>query len=1241
MTNYTWVVPAGGTITAGGTATDNTVTVTWTTTGVKTITVVYTNGNGCTNSVPAGYNVTVNPLPVPTIVGPDPACAASTGNVYTTESGMTNYIWAVSAGGTITAGGGLGDNTVSVTWNTPGPQSVSVNYTNGNLCTAAAPTVKPVAVNPLPVPTLAGPVSACATSTGNVYTTEPGMTGYVWVVSPGGSITGGGGGGSNTVTVTWSTVGARSVSVSYTNGNGCTAAAPTVLPVTVNPLPIPAIAGPLAPCLNSTGNTYTTEAGMSGYIWTVAPGGIVTDGGTGNDFVEVTWTTTGAKTVTVNYTNGNGCTAASATVYNLDVKPLPVPTVVGPPSACITSIGNLYTTEAGMTNYLWSVSAGGTITAGGGLTDNSVTVTWGVAGPQSVSVNYINGNGCTAASATVLPVTVNPLPVPVIAGPAIVCATSTGNVYTTEAGMTNYVWVVSAGGTVTGGGGATNSSVTVTWTTAGARSVSVSYTNGNGCTAAAPTVYPVTVNLLPVPVIAGPAAPCLNSTGNVYSTDLLMSNYIWTVSPGGVITAGGTGNSSVTVTWTTTGAKTVTVNYTNANGCTATLPTVYNLDVKPLPVPTITGNAAACITSVGNVYTTELGMTNYQWVVSAGGAITAGGGVADNTVTITWNTAGPQSVSVNYVNVNGCTAATPTVKPVTVNPLPVPVISGPVAACATSTGNLYTTEPFMTNYVWTVSAGGTITLGGGVGDNTVTVTWNTTGPQTVSVVYTNGNGCTAAAPTVYPVTVNPLPVPTITGPSPVCRNATGNVYTTEGGMTNYIWTVTAGGVITAGGNGSNTATVTWTTAGAHEIRVNYINGTGCTAALPTILPVTVNPLPVPVIAGPVSACVTSVGNVYSTAAGMTNYLWTVSAGGTITAGGGVGNNTVTVTWNNTGPQLITVNYTDGNGCTAPVPTQYPVNINVLPVPTIVGPAAICETTGGHLYTTEAGMTNYLWVVSAGGTITAGGGVADNSVTVTWNTAGARSVSVNYTNLNNCTAAAPTVKAVTVNPLPVPVIAGPAIVCRNATGNVYTTEIGMANYIWTVSAGGTITAGGNTNNNVVVVTWNTDGPQTVSVVYTNVNGCTSPVATVYDVLVNTLPVPVITGPTPVCQASTGNVYTTAAGMTNYTWVVSPGGTITAGGAVGDNTVTVTWNQPGARTVSVNYTNANGCRATIPTEYAVTVNPLPVAILSGGETICPGAGSILTVDLPVGQAPFEIDIQNHGTVTGYTSWCTDTG
>jgi hypothetical protein len=61
------------------------------------------------------------------------------------------------------------------------------------------------------------------------------------------------------------------------------------------------------------------------------------------------------------------------------------------------------------------------------------------------------------------------------------------------------------------------------------------------------------------------------------------------------------------------------------------------------------------------------------------------------------------------------------------------------------------------------------------------------------------------------------------------------------------------------------------------------------------------------------------------------------------------------------------------------------------------------------------------------------------------------------------------------------------------------------------------------------------------------------------------------------------------MSNYTWAVSAGGTITAGGTTTNNTVTVTWNTSGSQTVSVNYKNANGCFASAPSVYNITVTP----------------------------------------------------
>ena len=58
------------------------------------------------------YNstITVNSSPLVTISGITPVCIGYTGDVFTTESGQTNYTWVVT-GGNITAGGSTTDNT--------------------------------------------------------------------------------------------------------------------------------------------------------------------------------------------------------------------------------------------------------------------------------------------------------------------------------------------------------------------------------------------------------------------------------------------------------------------------------------------------------------------------------------------------------------------------------------------------------------------------------------------------------------------------------------------------------------------------------------------------------------------------------------------------------------------------------------------------------------------------------------------------------------------------------------------------------------------------------------------------------------------------------------------------------------------------------------------------------------------------------------------------------------------------
>ncbi len=1182
MNNYSWSISPGGTITSG--AGTNSITVTWNTTGLQSVSVNYTDFRGCPAASATQYPVTVNSRPTPTVTGTEIACAGSANNTYTTQVGMNSYTWSVSSGGTIITNPSTHESTITVAWNTPGVQTVSVNYMNTAGCEAIAPVPFNCTVNAMPNPSITGPGAVCVNSTGNIYTTESGMNNYAWTVSPGGTITAGGTSGNNNVTVTWTTAGINTVKVNYANAFGCLAAEAKVYTVTVNQLPAPVITGPAIGCVNTSGNVYSTESGMTGYNWTISSGGTITSG-PGTATITVSWNMAGTQSITVNYTNASGCTAVTPAEKTISILPLPVPVISGDADGCL-SYNSTYTTETGMTNYFWTVSSGGTIISG--INSPTVIINWIAPGPQAVTVSYTNQNGCNALP-FVKPVTVHDYVLPAISGPAQSC-TETPVEYATEAGMTNYTWTVSTSGVIIDGSG--TQTITVIWYSPGEHTVTVNYVNESGCTAVVPGSKIVTLSTAPVPWINGEVMVCQGSTGNIYSTDAGMQNYEWSVSPGGLITSGA-GTGIITVTWNLPGLQSVMVNYTDPAGCAAANPTTKEVTVSPSPVPTITGPAILCKGS-SVVYFTEMGMSGYQWSISPGGLITSG--INDYVITVDWVAAGSQSVTVIYTSANGCITLSPSRLDVTVNTLPVPTISNDPAICIDGT-TTFNTEPGMSSYQWTVSSGGTIIEGAGT--NSILVSWSALGVQTVTLSYVDANGCYPLQLAIKSVEVMDLPVPTINGPGLACIGATGNTYYTEAGMSDYNWTVTSGGIITAGA-GTNSVTVTWNILLPQIITVDYTNPAGCNAATPAQYGITINPLPVPTLTGTSQACAGSVNNVYTTNPGMTNYQWSVSAGGTILTNPSTNASTITVAWNVAGAQTVGVNYTNASGCMAAAPATTSVVVQTSPSPVITGSNSECSGTTGIIYNTDPGNFNYVWTISPGGVITTGSGTSQ--VTVSWLVAGTQTLTVNYTNANGCAAGTPGTRAVTVNPLPVPIITGSSLACMNDT-TIYTTEAGMTGYQWTVSSGGTIISG--SASDAIEVQWTTSGPKTVSVAYTDLLGCTAATPVIKTVTVQSFSVPSISGNILVCAGSTGIVYTTEQGMTDYTWVVSAGGTITAGS--GTSMITVTWNTPGIQFVSVNYANAYGCSAPNPTSLPVTVDTAPVPTITGANQVCVNSGN----------------------------------
>ncbi|MFC2102265.1 gliding motility-associated C-terminal domain-containing protein [Bacteroidota bacterium] len=157
----------------------------------------------CISQNRVAATATILPAPIPTIQGPDSICAGTTGHIYQTEPGKSNYEWWLSSGGVITTS--TSSNTVSVTWNEPGHHTLFVNYTDPNGCPASDPAAYRVVVGAMPdtAGPVSGPTPLCAGGEDLVYSVDtiPWVETYIWSLPAGFTITNGIGTNSITVTV--------------------------------------------------------------------------------------------------------------------------------------------------------------------------------------------------------------------------------------------------------------------------------------------------------------------------------------------------------------------------------------------------------------------------------------------------------------------------------------------------------------------------------------------------------------------------------------------------------------------------------------------------------------------------------------------------------------------------------------------------------------------------------------------------------------------------------------------------------------------------------------------------------------------------------------------------------------------------------------------------------------------------------------------------------------------------------
>lgn len=196
------------------------------------------------------------------------------------------------------------------------------------------------------------------------------------------------------------------------------------------------------------------------------------------------------------------------------------------------------------------------------------------------------------------------------------------------------------------------------------------------------------------------------------------------------------------------------------------------------------------------------GFANYNW---------SGPGIVSGQNTDTLHVNQPGTYSVTLTTVNGCT----TTDTLTVfsNLFPVASIAGDTVLCAGESTTL--TASGANNYLWST------------GNTTATITPTPTGTTTYSVIVTNANGCSNTA--FVNVIVNPLPIVSISGNTPICPGNSSTLLASGG--TSYSWN--PGGQITTSISITPSITTSYT--------VTATSANDCTAA--TAATETVNPVP--------------------------------------------------------------------------------------------------------------------------------------------------------------------------------------------------------------------------------------------------------------------------------------------------------------------------------------------------------------------------------------------------------------
>jgi len=636
-------------------------------------------------------------------------------------------------------------------------------------------------------------------------------------------------------------------------------------------------------------------------------------------------TTCVSVTITVN-SNSTAPTSASA-----------APTTICSGSSTTLSVngGSLGT---GASWEWYSVSCGGTSVG----TGSSISVS-----PTSTTTYYVLADGtCNTTACVSITVTVNTnstAPTSASAAPTTICSGNSTTLSVNGGSLgtgASWEWYSgSCGGTSVG----TGSSISVSPT-----STTTYYVQADGtCNTTACVSVTVTVNTNSTAPTSASATQTTICSGS--STTLSVNggslgtgaSWEWySGSCGGTFVGSG---SSLIVSPTTTTTYYVLADGTcNTTTCQSVTITVNSSSTDPTSATATSSTICEGTSTDITVNGGSLGIgANWYWYEGGCGS----GSSIGNGTTINVS---PTSTTVYYVLAEGTCNNTACVS-VVVN-----VIAAPNAG---TDGNVSICDGDPSINLFT-ELGGTPT-GGGVWTNSGgTVVTNMFDPSTTAgdvytYTVTGTSPCNDATATVT-VTVDPLPAVSFTNLD--------SVYCGDGSLIVLTGNQAPNGTFTGVDvidNGDGTADYTYVTPGTHDITYSYTNGFGCTnTEIQTV-----------VIQGLPSVAFVGLDTAYCQGEPIVNIIGNHAPNGTFTGTDITDNGNGSATYEpiTVGIQIITYEYTDGNGCTASDEQTIEVFENPSVSNVIVTDVTVCSPpyNGEISVTASGGSGTYLYAIDGG------------------------------------------------------------------------------------------------------------------------------------------------------------------------------------------------------------------------------------------------------------------------------------